>query len=340
MLAPMTVIHLAQTLFAGAEKIAEQLLAMHRLTHNEKVDTLSSPLLLWFDYRLRFIEPRPRQVHYSNRFPSVVTEQFAENFHTLEQAIKLGADLNRFQSKGLVRNDTSGTRRKNRTDLLWAEWGVHHLHTESPELDPGEYFSARADFLLFAIFYHDDVFFIDIHPHSGDDYLFERDSLMMTVAENWPQVIEPFKSRSVSPPTTTWTAADRKQLRSAGINSPLVIDGKVCFSLGGITSAATSTLTVEAQGQLRNDLKSIAEHVLNSREFLSVLPPDAKPEESFSLALTSRGTTLICESTNSGWPFADAKHDGTDGPFARLGYALTPPWIKAALAAKYEQPRG
>ncbi|MGF6571641.1 hypothetical protein ABH945_003762 [Paraburkholderia sp. GAS333] len=152
-------------------------------------------------------------------------------------------------------------------------------------------------------------------------------------------VIEPFKSRSVLPPTATWTAADRKQLRRAGINSLLVIDGKVCFPLGGITSAATSTLAVEAQGQLRKDLKSIAEHVLNSQEFMSVIPSDAKPEESFSLALTSRGTTSICESTNSGGPFADAKHDGTDGPFARLGYVFTAPWIKAALAAKCEPPR-
>lgn len=42
--------HLAQTPFTGAEKIAGQLLATHRLTHDEKVDTLSSPLLRWFDY--------------------------------------------------------------------------------------------------------------------------------------------------------------------------------------------------------------------------------------------------------------------------------------------------
>lgn len=49
-----------------------------------------------------------------------------------------------------------------------------------------------------------------------------------------------------------------------------------------------------------------------------------------------RETTLTCESTYLGWPFADAKRDGTGGPFARLGYALTPPWIKAVLAAKYE----
>jgi hypothetical protein len=333
----MTVNKLAQTLSAGAGKIAEQLLRMHRLSHAEKVDSLSGPLLRWFDYRLRFIEPRPRRIHYSNRFPSVIPGTFAEKFRALERAIEVGDDLNRFQGRGLVTNDTSGKRRGKRTDLLWAEWGIHHLHIESSDIIPGDYLSGRSDFLLFAIFYHDDVLFIDVLPHKGD-HIFARDSLMTIVAENWPQVIEPFKSRSVSAPTTIWAEAEREQLRRTGINSPLVIDGKVCFPRGGITSAATSTMAVDAQQQFGKDLKMVAEHVLDSQEFLSVLPHGARPEESYSLALTLRGTTLICKCTNAGWPFPDAKHDGTDGPFARVAYALTPPWIKTALAAKYVQP--
>lgn len=49
-----------------------------------------------------------------------------------------------------------------RTDLLWADWGIHHFHlTKSENLDENG-FCKRSDFLLFAIVRNDCVYFLDV----------------------------------------------------------------------------------------------------------------------------------------------------------------------------------
>lgn len=63
-----------------------------------------------------------------------------------------------------------------------------------------DYFSARGDFLLFAMFGVDAALLIDVLPHSGDSLLFAREDLIRVVARNWPAVIEPFELKGTGAP--------------------------------------------------------------------------------------------------------------------------------------------
>src|ERR1700760_4942015 len=137
----MTIENLVQTLNANADKIAKQLIAGFGLTHDEAVEHLSRPLLRWFDFRLRIIDPHPRAILFSDRFPNQLNEPYSTAFQELVRAILNGKDVNGFQSKGIVRGDSSSRTRSNRTDLLWADWGIHHLHISPAPTERAEYFS-------------------------------------------------------------------------------------------------------------------------------------------------------------------------------------------------------
>lgn len=63
-----------------------------------------------------------------------------------------------------MRSDSSGKNRNERSDLLWADWGIHHLHVAEKQTDNAAYFSARADYLLFVMFGRDVALFVDVHP--------------------------------------------------------------------------------------------------------------------------------------------------------------------------------
>jgi hypothetical protein len=310
------------------------------LAHGEAVEHLSRPLLRWFDFRLRFIDPRPRVILCSKRFPKQLDEPYATAYQELVRAISNGEDINGFQSKGIVRGDSSGKARSNRTDLLWADWGIHHLHISPAPTEQTEYFSARSDFLLFAIFGHDVALFLDIQPHSGDELRFAREDLVKVVTKNWPSFLEPFELESVLPPTRVWTDADRTKLRAAGVDAPLVIDGKVYFSPGhGVTSASTPGRVTDAMMRLSRNLRAVAQHVLEPEsEFRAALPATAQPENSFSLELSPKGVILYCEFADHGWTFPDAKFDGTDSAYAEIADALTPPWVKSAMRNSTSQP--
>jgi hypothetical protein len=129
-----------------------------------------------------------------------------------------------------MRSDSSGKNRNERTDLLWADWGIHHLHVAEKQEGGQAYFSCRGDFLLFAMFGQDFALFVDVQPHStdpehGDPSRFAREDLIRVVARNWPPIVEPFQLRGVLVSERQISDVDRKLLRKSGIDAPLVIDG-------------------------------------------------------------------------------------------------------------------
>jgi hypothetical protein len=322
----------------NADEIATELIAGFTLRHSRVVDGLHAPLLRWLDYRLRIIDPRPRQIYLSDRFPKSLDEPTAGALRAIEQAIMKGDDVNPFQSKGLMRSDSSGKNRNERTDLLWADWGIHHLHVAEKQGDGQSYFSGRGDFLLFAVFGQDVALFIDVQSHStdperGDPLRFAREDLIRAVARNWPSVLEPFELKGILNFERQASDEDRKVLRKSGIDAPLVIDGKTYFSPGhGVTSASTPGKVTDAMTKLRRNLRALAQLVLEpSGQFQTVLPEPCRVGSHFSLRLLPEGVFVYERSTDRGWTFPDAKFDGSDSLFGEISDALTPPWVKDAM---------
>ncbi|MCW0131858.1 hypothetical protein [Burkholderia pseudomallei] len=315
----------------NVDQIAAELVAGFGLKHSHEVDGLQTPLLRWLDFRLRTIDPRPRQIHVSDRFPKSLDELTAQALGSIERAIRNGDDINRFQSKGLLRSDSSGKNRSERTDLLWADWGIHHLHLAEESTDG--YFSARGDFLLFAMFGLDVALFVDIHPHAGDPLLFAREDLIRVVTRNWPAIMEPFELKGMLVRERPVSDDDRKVLRKSGLDAPLVIDGKAYFSPGrGVTSASTPGKVTDAMWRLRRNVRALAQQVTQTDgQFLAVLPEACWQTCHFSLRLLPSGVVVHERSTDYAWTLPDAKFDGTDTLLAEISDALSPPWVKQAV---------
>ena len=107
------------------DRIVKDLINNYELKYEEEVANLSEPLLRWQDFFTRYIPPRPRQIFASNKFPKNLSAEADSALHHLERLIQNGANINPYQSKGLMmHNDTSANKRQQRTDLLWADWGI------------------------------------------------------------------------------------------------------------------------------------------------------------------------------------------------------------------------
>ncbi|MCZ5459938.1 hypothetical protein O5625_24905, partial [Escherichia coli] len=84
----------------------------------------------------------------------------------IEMLFTTGGDVNPYQSKTLTLfNDTSGKKATKRTDNLWADWGIHHLHLPLNPVSSSKKYSDRAEWVLFLKVYSNDVLFIDIKHH-------------------------------------------------------------------------------------------------------------------------------------------------------------------------------
>ncbi|MFM0572874.1 hypothetical protein PQQ88_31855 [Paraburkholderia caledonica] len=317
------------------ERIAEILVDGFGLKHSRKVDRTLSSLLRWTDFRLRFIAPSPRKIFVSDKFPLTLDAETEGALHLIENKITSGEDVNPFQGKGLMLlHDTSGKSRGARTDLLWADWGIHHLHLCSAPVDKARYFSERAPFVLFAIFGTDHALFVDVRSHK-EDFLFAREELISTVARSWPAYVEAFELKGTLPPKASYSDEERDQLRKAGIEPMLMLEGKAYFAPGqGITSAATSGRVTAEMFRVRKNLSWLVGLVLDpDGQFLGSLPTAAREQSRFSLSLVvGEGIVLIEQHTGRGWSLAGAETSGVGGVFAELSNALAPSWVRDAIA--------
>lgn len=151
----------------NVDDIAKDFIAAYSLKFTQEVENLNSPLLRWLDFRFRYIDPQPRQVVFSDNFPKkALPEDANAGLQNLVRLIQSGADINPYQGRGLVlRNDTSSQRGESRTDLLWADWNIHHFHLSAAPIPEGQFFSHPADYLAFCIVGGDLVAFIDVLRH-------------------------------------------------------------------------------------------------------------------------------------------------------------------------------
>ena len=82
----------------------------------------------------------------------------------------------------------------NYTDPLLTDWAMHHLHISNTKKKPTNPFYDPSDWLLFAHVKPNDIYLVDIHPHTktGID-VFARKDLLKVLYRNWPEIMEPFE---------------------------------------------------------------------------------------------------------------------------------------------------
>ncbi len=227
--------------------------------------------IIYGNWCSRHIQTRPRTVHKSAALrlnPQAVT--FERVLVAITEKVKTGVDITPHLSRrirhGYVAPDTNKPKALNRRkdlDLLLNDWGMHHLHLSTMLEADG--FVSRTGPLLFVIFRHSDAYLVDIAEH-GD---WTNDQMIDVVIKEWPTIGAVAELKGVLPPTQQPSAKERQTLRNAGINSPLVADGKVFFPLAGLTTAGTAGSVTMAVIHLFKGLKRFIAMMSDDPDFVA-----------------------------------------------------------------------
>lgn len=292
---------------------------------------LNDPLIRWLDFNLRYIEPKPRRVVFSNKFPiSNLSTGVADALRRIQSMFEEGKDINPYQGKGMsLYHDPSGKRRATRTDLLWADWGMWHLHLNDAEIPEGEYYAPRSDWLLFCYVFDDGVAFVDVRQHD-ESGVFEEGGLIETAIRSWPPLFEESRLKSVigveSGSTTPRSADDTRDLRQGGVQGLLSVDGNVYMPPGGgLTTASTPTRVSLLRNDLVRYVKVLAGLVADPNGPWNEAHQIA-PDETFRLVLTPRGLSLYGEKQDGAWVIAETATDETHWATI-LRRQMSPQWL-------------
>lgn len=315
------------------EDLAAAFIDKFGLKFNKERPNLSSPLLRWLDFRHRYVDPFPRPVVLSDKFPIAnLPEDAQKGLQQLVARFEQGTNVNPYQGRGLIlRNDISGEASHARTDLLFADWGILHFHLTAKPIPAGRFFSAPADYLAFCLVGGNGVAFIDVLRHP-DKVGFANVDLFDTMAKNWPEFVDQFKIRgqlSGEPLTTTQVS----NLREGGVGSFYSLNGAVYAAPGGgVTSAATPLRLTLACDQISVLVRTLAIAVDDpAGQFRTHPAVAAVANTEFRLGVGSGGLCVIETVSKTEFVLPKAVPNTELSEMQILNNGFAPAWAAEAL---------
>jgi hypothetical protein len=329
---------LATKFLNDVDRVSEDLINLYGLKYENKLNHLGSPLLRWLDFRLRYVDPMPREIIYSDKFPAKLPKKIKRALKKLERMIIKGQDINSYQGRGLVRwHDTSGYKKQNRTDLLWADLGVTHLHLVNSDHLEKDGFSERSDWLLLCIFVGSQCAFLDIRHHREED-LFSDPKLAEIMIRNWPGYMERFRLKGILPPEDKdkFSAKEIGALRKNGISNFISVDGKAYLGPGGgVTTAATSSKVTQQMMSIRYYIKLLADLVQNPEEEHMKKTKELGIETpTFEIKITPRGLAIYEAVSTIAFLAPVESYGNETNIFSKLQNLIIPTWVISAIANK------
>ena len=193
----------------------------------------------YLEMRIRRIEPVPRTVHFSDEIhDSLGTLARDSDPKSSAEAREAWGTVfylrHLFATGGTVMPHLSDRVSNTETTdgLLW-DYAIHHLHLSRNVGKNG--FVQRADWLLFAIVADQEVFFVDVRPHTDpEELLWVRQDLLAIVHRNWPELTANRVLHGVT--GSTVTDIEKKELRRKNVNMVHQIGGRAVAPLGWGTS--------------------------------------------------------------------------------------------------------
>jgi hypothetical protein len=194
----------------------------------------------WLDFRFRYVEPRPRAVIYSDKFPKSVPPSVEAELIAFERSAKAGDDLNPQQGRGLTEfHDASGADASKRTDALWADWGLLHFHLCSLPSPSGGYHTQRAGHLAICVATDEHLAVVDVVSHPKGVGWASPDFLE-TIHRSWPEAMDPFRIRGLTQHPVL-TQDQIHALRTNSTNYSMTLGGESFFNPGwGFMGTKTS----------------------------------------------------------------------------------------------------
>jgi hypothetical protein len=319
---------------ADLDEIATDFIRSFGLKHTSEIGHLSEPLLRWLDFRLRYVDPKPRQIYLSQAFPKNMSDTTKKALEHIMKMIQAGDDINPYQGKGLILyHDSSGSKKQNRTDLLWADWGIIHFHLTTEPLMHGQYFSERSCWLLFALVGEDFCALIDIRHHDEEN-LFANSELIEMVVKSWPELMERYELKGVIAPDVSISSEDRAKLRKSGVSSMIAIGDKVYMGPGmGVTSATTPMRVSLTMDNVRSYARQFARVVSTpDSEFQSDVRINKAEEPEFELCLTPKGMAVYEATLDKAWLLPKKVSASGFHYLAELNELVAPEWAIKQLS--------
>ena len=324
---------LEQVFRADLERIANGFIEAFGLAFADADPNLSYPPYRWLEFvLLRYVPPTPRRVFLSRGFwrrAAEAPEEVRSAMDNFAQLVRRGEDVNAHQGRGLTAHDiSSGTRQNPRTDLLLADFGIHHFHMTDKPVAPGAY-SSRSDWLLFAVVRADTLLCVDLKRHPKGVGWAQKD-VLKTAVQNWPGA---FAEREVKGVTGgEWSDADITRMRTYGGNATHRVGTRVYgFLGGGLTSAGTPVRVHWMADRIQLEIEGLARQFTDQNNAAVQFCRDRGVQEpKFRLVLTSDGIAVREEATLVGVPL-------TAWPGLS---AFVPPWAISRLDAEVKRGSG
>ena len=271
-------------------KITKQLLAHYGIDSSSA--TMDRDFIeMYMNIRLRLISLEKYQVLRSKTLSAKsLSQEISDGINSVQTKLEQGIDVTSHMSKSIL----DGTF----TDLLFSDWGIYHLHLG---LSMEDNFIERTKEVLFLSIQGNRAYFIDVREHGpdGEDYVFSQFDLLQILADDFPEVIEPFELKNAIDISINVTdPKDTHDFRQAGVSLFRKINGKVYAPMGdGITSASTSAGVVEATDRLLIWADNLEKHINEKREEIDTIFSQANNYEAdradFCLCVDNNGFLLV-----------------------------------------------
>jgi len=266
----------------------------------------------FFNYINRLIHPRVRQVfisneynsrHFSDDIKSKVSQILTKIRNGTELTPHLSEKIDTGYSTNPLKYSSTKLQRKRHLDLLLNDWGIHHLHI-SNDIEPNG-FVTRDGPLLFIIFTDEIAYILDLYLNHGD---WSNQNLVEIAVKNWPEARLFCELVGALGMEKRINTEERKELRSAGIDTPIEVNGKVFISATyGISSSGISTTSSLRAQNLFRTLFDLDQKIEQNPEHLDFhfalvgLRPPHKSEFHTVITNTPEGFHFGLQESNTGF---------------------------------------
>lgn len=222
--------------------------------------TSSNPIYDFFNFKKRFIEPKPRAIKKSKEFSCPAGYEVA--LSEIEGKILAGANLVPYLSKQIKDAGYS--------DGILNDWNIHHLHLSCRIGKDG--FVQRSDYQIFAFFTEDVCYLLQIYPHNKPN-LYSTQEMIKIIDNNWPELIE--KNKINGNLSISITDAEYAKLRKANVSTFVQTEPDKIFGVigGGYMSNGSSHSALSASDFWHNTCKRVQTDIVQSfaEKILSVI---------------------------------------------------------------------
>ncbi|MBA9074820.1 hypothetical protein GGR22_002993 [Flavobacterium gossypii] len=234
--------------------------------YNVRHKTQSNQLLnlsRYFNFRLKLIEIKPRKVHVAKEcITKIFLSEHKNDILLLIDKIKKGFDINPYQSKQSFNVDYH--------DMMFNDWGIHHLHLNHNKEKAKDYFNKRTGDLLIIKFDKDNAYVITIKHHHDKNVWSDTDTIR-SIRDNWNYLLKPFEVGNGN-----WNPKLKDSeiaiMRNKGYTFPINVDDKTYLMLGhGYASSGDNIAAGTLAGNVYRWIGENLELFNKDKEYFKVL---------------------------------------------------------------------